>query len=397
MAAEHNINQAAPVEINELLALIVENSDDAIIGKDLNGIITSWNRAAERIFGYTAQEAIGQSILMIIPEERREEETGILERVKRGERIDHFETVRRAKDGRLIQASLTISPIKNRDGRIVGCSKISRDVTEARLAQQKLEQANKKYARDLEKKVEERTASLQAALTELETFSYSVSHDLRAPLRAMEQYARVLMEDYGDKLDDNARRYLQRIIASGGKLDALIRDLLSYSRVIRSQVELRPMELEPLISDVLTENPLLQPPRTEVRMESPLAPVLGNEVFLSQCLANLLGNTAKFVPAGVDPRIRIRTEKRGHIVRVWIEDNGIGIAPEFHARVFSMFERLNAGTTYEGTGIGLAIVRKAMERMGGAVGVESEVGKGSRFWFELPEAAHAEKGRGKLF
>jgi PAS domain S-box-containing protein len=396
MAAEIQIGQLDPVVTNAHFAAIVESSDDAIISKTLQGIITSWNESAERMFEYTAEEAVGQSILMIIPPDRQDEEARILERLRRGERIRHYETVRRAKSGHLLDVSLTISPIRDGDGTIAGASKIVRDITQRKLAQRRLDEAQKKYARDLEKRVDERTAKLQAAISELETFSYSVSHDLRAPLRAMEQYAEALLEDYGDKLDETGRRYVQRIITSGVKLDNLIRDVLTYSRVIRSNVDFHAMQIEPLIQEIVSHHEQLQSPRAEVSIERPLAPVLGNEVFLTQSLSNLLVNAAKFVLPGVTPRILVRTEPIGPKVRIWIEDNGIGIASEYHARIFAMFERLDTEKTYEGTGIGLAIVRKAVERMSGSVGVKSEPGKGSRFWIELPAAAQADAGRGSL-
>ncbi len=364
LAAEQSLRYAAA---------IVESSEDAIISKDLNGIITSWNASAERIYGYTAGEAIGKSILMMIPPERHAEEAQILSRLVAGERIEHFETIRVGKNGRVIQISLTISPIRDAEGRIIGASKIARDITDRIENELALAEAQRKlraYAGDLEKKVQERTAKLQDMITELEGFSYTVSHDLRAPVRAMQQYAEAIIEDYGAKLDDTGRRLLGRIVNAGTKLDALIRDVLRYSRVVRANVEFHPVDLEAVVRDV----------------SGPLLPVLGHEVFLTQCLANLLGNAVKFVPPGRVPKIVIRTEERGDNVRLWVEDNGIGIAPQYQARIFGMFERIIGDQHYEGTGIGLTIVKKAVERMGGAVGVESQAGQGSRFWIELHDA-----------
>lgn len=396
MATENRIGNLDPVVSHAHFAAIVESSDDAIISKTLEGIITSWNQSAERIFEFTAQEAIGKSILIIIPPDRQDEEVRILEQLRRGERIKHYETVRRSKSGHPVEVSLTISPIRDASGTIVGASKIARDISARKMAQRQLDETQKKYARDLEKKVDERTAKLQGAIAELEAFSYSVSHDLRAPLRAMEQYAQALLEDYGDRLDETGTRYVQRIITSGEKLDNLIRDVLTYSRVIRSNVDFHPVEIAPLISDIIGHHESLEPSRAEIIIEKPLAAVLGNEVFLTQSLSNLLVNAAKFVAPGVKPRIVVRTEHLGPKARIWVEDNGIGIAPEYHARIFAMFERLDAQKAYDGTGIGLAIVRKAVERMGGSVGVESELGKGSRFWIELPEAAQGEAAKGSL-
>ncbi len=380
LAAEQSLRYAAA---------IVESSEDAIISKDLNGIITSWNASAERIYGYTAGEAIGKSILMMIPPERHAEEAQILSRLVAGERIEHFETIRVGKNGRVIQISLTISPIRDAEGRIIGASKIARDITDRIENELALAEAQRKlraYAGDLEKKVQERTAKLQDMITELEGFSYTVSHDLRAPVRAMQQYAEAIIEDYGAKLDDTGRRLLGRIVNAGTKLDALIRDVLRYSRVVRANVEFHPVDLEAVVRDVTSQQPELQSPRAELEIRGPLLPVLGHEVFLTQCLANLLGNAVKFVPPGRVPKIVIRTEERGDNVRLWVEDNGIGIAPQYQARIFGMFERIIGDQHYEGTGIGLTIVKKAVERMGGAVGVESQAGQGSRFWIELHDA-----------
>jgi PAS domain S-box-containing protein len=178
----------SPTVADRTLAAIVESSDDAIISKDLDGIIQTWNKAAERIFGYTPEEATGKSVTMLIPEGRRDEEPVILSRIRAGERIDHYETVRRRKDGTLLNISLTVSPIKDQDGRVVGASKIARDITSRKRAQAELRAAREELARmneRLEVRVQERTASLTEAMAHLEEFSYTVSHDLQAPARAM--------------------------------------------------------------------------------------------------------------------------------------------------------------------------------------------------------------------
>ena len=378
-----------PLDSNAWLAAIVESSDDAIISKNLNGIILSWNLGAQRIFGYTAEEAVGKPILLLIPEDRRHEEDLILSRLRAGQRIEHYETIRRTKDGRLLNIALTISPVRNQEGVIVGVSKIARDITERKRIEEALEEAHRRlrtHAYELEKKVEERTAKLQTAIVELEAFSYSVSHDVRAPLRAMMQYAQICLNDYGPRLDEDGLRYLNRIVTSATRLDGMVRDLLSFSRIMRANVEIHPVNLDGMVHDLIAENPAYQPPQADVQITSPLLPVLGNETFLSQCLGNLLGNAVKFVAPGQVPRVRIWTEKRDQKVRLWVVDHGIGISPEDAAKMFVMFSRVQSGA-YEGTGLGLCIVKKAVERMNGTVGFESEPGKGSRFWIELPEPA----------
>jgi PAS domain S-box-containing protein len=369
------------------LAAIVENSDDAIVSKNLKGIVSSWNRGAEELFGYTAEEMIGQSIMKVIPPDRQDEERDILARLQRGERMHHFETIRRHKNGRLLSVSLTISPIRDAEGHIVGASKIARDIGERKKAEEALRAAQlqlKQHAQELESKVQERTARIQETVAELEAFSYSLSHDMRAPLRAIQSFSEIVLNEHAGRLDEEATGYLQRVVNAAGRMDRLIQDVLAFTRVSRQEITVERIDAEKLIREVMHERPELQPPNAEIVIESPLLPMLGHEASLTQCLTNLLDNAVKFVPRGVAPRVRIRSEPVEGQVRLWVEDNGIGIDPAAQRRLFALFERVHSGTNYRGTGIGLAIVRKAVERMGGTAGVESEPGKGSRFWLQLP-------------
>ena len=347
-------------------AAIVESSDDAILSKDLNGIIQSWNNGAQRIFGYTAQEIIGKSVTTLIPAKHQNEEPEILARIRRGQKVDHYETVRQRKDGSFVNISLTVSPIKDADGRVIGASKIARDITQQKRAEAAVQQARQELAtlnEELEHRVKERTASLNEAVAQMEEFSYSVSHDLRGPVRAMQGYARVIDEDYGHLLDDAGREYLQRIIRGSTRMDKLILDVLVYSRLARTQVQLRPVSLDALVRDVIQHYPDMQSSRAQIAVAAPLGDVLAHESSLTQAVSNLLGNAMKFVPPGTVPRVEVSTERRGANVRLWIKDNGIGIRPEHQSRLFGMFERVDPHSRYEGTGIGLAIVRKALEKM----------------------------------
>ncbi len=363
------------------LAAVVANSDDAIITKNLDGIITSWNKGAERIFGYTAEETIGKPISMLIPLDRQNEEPGILARLRRGDRVDHYETVRQRKDGTLLHISLTVSPLRDGTGRIVGASKIARDITELRKGREALSQSNQ----ELEKRVAERTASLTQAIAQMEEFSYSVSHDLRSPVRAMQGYAQALLEDYHDKLDKQGREFLENIVKSGARMDRLVRELLTYSRLARAEITLQPVSLDGLVRDIITEYPEMQASRARMTIQPRLPTVMAHEPSLTQAISNLLSNAVKFVAPGVRPSVRIYSQPNGDRTRLWIQDNGIGIKPEHQGRLFGLFQRIHPEHKYEGTGIGLAVVRKSVERMGGTVGVESE-GNGSRFWIELPAA-----------
>jgi signal transduction histidine kinase len=243
------------------------------------------------------------------------------------------------------------------------------------------------HARDLEKIVAERTARLQDTIGELEAFSYSVSHDMRAPLRAMSRYAEVLLTDAGAKLDGCEKQYLERIVASSKRLDALIQDALTYSKVCQAELDLRRVELAPIINGIIEQYPALHPEKADIVCKTPLLPVLGHDASLTQVLANLLANAVKFVEPGTRPVVNIWTELVNSEVRICVRDNGIGVAAEDQQRIFAMFARVHSEKLYEGTGIGLAIVRKAAERMGGTSGIESEQGKGSTFWIQLKSAS----------
>jgi len=373
---------------SQLLAAIVASSDDAIISKDLNGIITSWNPGAERIFGYTPEEAVGKSILMLIPQDRLEEEPRIIERIRRGERIDHFETTRQTKDGRPLEISLSVSPIRNADGTVVGASKIARDITERKQVERQLTAAKaelQSYAAELEKKVADRTQVLQRTIAELEAFSYSLTHDLRAPLRAIQSFLQIFLEDHFSELNEESRAPLQKAIGSTQQMDRLILDLLAFTRLSHDGVPIEIIDTEKVVRGIIQDRIDFQSPTVEITIQSPLENVMGNVPSLTQCLTNLLGNAVKFVAPGKTPRIKIYSSAIDSKVRLYVEDNGIGINPGDAGQLFQMFSRIH-GTTYAGTGIGLAIVKKAAARMGGTTGVESEVGKGSRFWLELPKA-----------
>jgi signal transduction histidine kinase len=244
----------------------------------------------------------------------------------------------------------------------------------------------RKFREELEKRVEERTARLTETIAELEAFSYSVSHDLRTPLRAMQGYSEFLWEDYSAQLDDTGKEYLHRILQASGRLDRLVQDILAYSRLSRGEWEIKDIRLQMLLKDVIESYPMLQPSSIDIESELPLLSVRGHEGSLTQVFSNLLTNALKFVPEGRKPRVKIRTEPFDGKVRLWFEDNGIGIAPAYWERIFKIFEKAPGEKEYDGTGIGLAIVRKAVERMGGRVGVKSAVGEGCKFWIELPEA-----------
>jgi PAS domain S-box-containing protein len=241
------------------------------------------------------------------------------------------------------------------------------------------------HTRNLERAVAERTAKLRESIEELESFSYSLSHDMRAPLRAITSFSQLLEVRFSNQLGREGKDLLDRVISSAARLDRLIRDVLAYSSVTLAPIERGPLDPEKLIRQIIQEHPAFQQPNAEIEIRTPLLTILGHEASLTQCIYNLLSNAIKFVPNGTKPHIQIWTEPLENYVRLWVEDNGIGIPAEAKDRMFLMFQRFHRSTDYEGTGIGLAIVRKAVERMGGKVGVESEPGRGSRFWLLLPK------------
>jgi signal transduction histidine kinase len=259
---------------------------------------------------------------------------------------------------------------------------------QAEAQRERVETEIRQLNQHLERRVEERTAALKETTEQMESFSYSVSHDLRAPLRALQGFAEALMEDYSGQLDPIGQEYVRRISGAARHMDTLIQDILAYSRISRAEIEFRVVNLQNVVDEVLSAMASeMQARGARVEVERPLPAVTGHASTLKQVVTNLLSNAIKFVEGVTLPCVRIystRTEEG--MTRLWVEDNGIGIAPEHQERIFRVFERLHGIETYPGTGIGLAIVRKGIERMGGRAGVESSLRQGSRFWIELPSA-----------
>jgi PAS domain S-box-containing protein len=362
-------NASAAPPAYALLSAIVDSSDDAIISKDLTGIITSWNRAAERLFGYTAAEAVGRSIAMVIPLDRLEEEPKILERLKSGERVDHFETIRMKKDGTKFNISLTISPVKDSRGRIVGASKVARDITERVRQDEALQAAN---------------AALTRANADLQQFAYSASHDLQEPLRMVAAYSELLQQRFGGQLGEVGDEYIKHTVAGAMRMDALLRDLRNFTLVSTSEYDPQEeVDANAVLNKALAN---LEAAILESGAEigsAPLPRVLIYEFQLEQVFQNLVGNAINY-RSNDPPRIKIAAVRQGGDWLFSVQDNGIGIAPEFKEQIFGMFKRLHTADEYRGTGMGLAICQRIVERAGGRIWVESEPGRGSTFYFTLP-------------
>ena len=519
-------------EGRERLAAIVDSSDDAIISKDLNGTINAWNRGAEKVFGYSASEAVGKPMLMLFPPELGSEESDILARIRRGESFEHFETARMRKDGKSIDVSVTISPIRDSRGRVVGASKIARDITERKRSEKALtalaeelagqaeelarsrqaletqtlmlqsvldsmseglvatddqgkfilwnpaaqrivgmgpsemspEQWNAHYGvylpdavtpfppeenpllravrgeasigeiflsnrnlgggiwieingsplkdkagvlrggvvafRDitqrranereirklndeLEARVAERTAQLEAANKDLESFSYSISHDLRAPLRHISGFSKILMEDFRPSLPEEAQHHLQRIEQGASRMGQLVDELLNLTRVRRQALAVQLTGLSSIVQDVIT---MLDPETEGRRLEWKIADLPSAEcdpILIRQVFQNLIGNALKYSRPRSPAVIEIgQDEKDGQAV-IFVRDNGVGFNMKYVDKLFGVFQRLHRAEDFEGTGVGLATVQRIVQKHGGRVWAEAEVDKGSTFYFTL--------------
>jgi PAS domain S-box-containing protein len=488
--------------VARLLAAIVESSDDAIIGKDLNGTITSWNTGAEKILGYSAVEMVGNSIMRLIPADRQDEENQILGKIRRGESMQHFETVRQAKDGRLVTVSVTVSPIRDSAGKVVGASKVARDITavkqveearrvsEARyrtlfeyapdgiviadsesryvdgntsicrmlgytrdeliglhasdiVTQEEIQHigpalsvitAKADYRREwqfrrkdgstfaaeviatmmpdgnllamihditkrkqieekihqlnveLEQRVVERTAQLQAANKELEAFSYSVSHDLRAPLRHVAGFVELLKSEAGPLLSEKSNEHLATISKSARRMGELIDDLLAFSRIGRSEMQKTDVDLNGLVKETLTDLQGEMQERNIVWKIDPLPKMRADRSMLRQAIVNLLSNAVKFTRLRDPAHIEVGcVAADNNEVTIFVRDNGAGFDPKYVDKLFGVFQRLHNSNEFEGTGIGLANVQRIIQRHGGRVWAEGAVDKGATFYFSLPK------------
>lgn len=355
-------------EVRAELAAIVDSSDDAVIGQALDGTIRSWNRGAQRLFGYTATEMIGQAIGRLLPAGRSAEAPGIIEALSRGDRAEPFESVRRCKNGHDIDVSITISPIHDAGGRITGVSEVARDITDRKRAERALAQA--KDATDV-------------ANRELEAFSYSVAHDLRAPLRGIDGFSQALLEDAYDSLDETGRRYLRRVRDLTKHMAALIDSLLSLARISRSEPRREAVDLSELARAATRRLRAAQPDRPfDVEITDGLT-AWGDERLLAIVFDNLLGNAWKFTRDQPHPRVEFSSLRQDGERVFYIRDNGAGFDMAHAAKLFGVFQRLHSPDEFEGTGIGLATVQRVIERHGGRVWADGSPGAGATVYFTV--------------
>ncbi len=361
-------------EVDALLSAIVDSSHDAIVSKTLEGIVTSWNRGAEQLFGYTASEMVGQSVCRLFPADRADEEPGILERIRRGERVEPFETKRVRKDGTIIDVSVTISPVRDRSGAIIGASKIARDITEERNARERLMQANGELRRADQLKSE---------------FLATLSHELRTPLNAILGWTQVLKES-GFNDPEELAEAIEVIERNARAQASMIEELLDVSRITSGKVILDIQQLDlPAVVQAAMQS--LEPTARarSIRLTSAFSSlghvVMGDRNRMQQVVWNLLSNAIKFTPKG--GRVHVTVDRVRSQVRIAVSDNGQGIAPEFLPFLFERFRQADGSTRrrHGGLGLGLSIVKQLVELHGGEVSASSEgEGRGSTFTVYLP-------------
>jgi PAS domain S-box-containing protein len=372
-------------ELNDVRAAIDEHAIVAIT--DPRGKITYVNDKFCAISKYSREDLLGKDHRIINSAHHPKTFIRTIWETIGSGRVWKGEIKNKAKDGTFYWVDTTIVPYLGEDGKPVQYIAIRADITERKNAEEALHKAQHKlqgHAATLEQTVAQRTSELREKIGELEAFSYSVSHDMRQPLRSMQGYAKILMDEFAIDLDAEPRRYLERIKTSANRLDRLIQDVLTYSRATRAEGALSAIDLGQTVREIVETYPSLRDVDIEISVAD--VKILAYEVALTQCISNLLGNAVKFMPPGRKPKIRVWSELNDRFVRLWVQDNGIGIAAADQQRIFDIFARVNSDELYEGTGIGLSIVKKAIEKMGGHVGLESELGNGSRFRIDLQPA-----------
>jgi PAS domain S-box-containing protein len=361
------------------MATVLRDSNDAITVQNFDGKITAWNRGAERMYGYTEAEALKLKIRDIVPEDKRAEAREFGASIARGEVISAIETQRITKDGRLLDVSLTATVLVDDNGKPLGFATTERDITK-----RKQDEAALRVAHDiLERRVRERTAELQRSNAELEQFAYVASHDLQEPLRMVASYTQLLARRYEGKLDADADEFIGYAVDGANRMQRLINDLLAYSRVGSKGEKFEPSDCA-AIFDAAYGN--LRAPIDEtgaVVTHNALPTVRGDQTQLVQLFQNLLGNAIKY-RGDAPPRINVSAAKQKGAWVFAVKDNGVGIDPKFSERIFTIFQRLHTLGELPGTGVGLAICKKIVERHGGRIWVESRPGQGSTFYFTIP-------------
>jgi PAS domain S-box-containing protein len=337
------------------LAAIIASSDDAIVSKTLESVITSWNGSAERIFGYTAEEMIGESIYKLIPKDRQQEEPEILSRLRSGERVEHFETRRLTKDGRLIDVSVSVSPVRDREGNIIGLSKIARDITERKQDE-----------------------------TRKNDFIGMVSHELKTPLTSLNAYLQMLSQKAQNAADDFTSNALEQSVKQVRKMTAMINGFLNVSRLEsgKIQIDKQPFDMADLVKESEAETRLMNPTHTFIFHPVEPTPLFADKDKISHVINNLISNAVKYSKPGSTIQVACVTD--GDFARFSVSDEGIGIEKHHLTHLFKRYYRVESNSHISGFGIGLYLSAEIIERHDGRIWAESEPGKGSTFYFSLP-------------
>jgi PAS domain S-box-containing protein len=365
---------------------MIDASPLAMVSLDRDANVIGWNPAAEQLFGFAADEVLGRT-LPTVPEDKWNQLRTLVREQHAGHRAIAVDVTRRRKDGTLLELTLWSAPLYNAQGEIAGTMGIFVDLTDRNRAEQQIRQLNE----TLERRVHDRTARLEEANEELQAFSYAVSHDLRIPVRSLQALATDLVEKLGDgdgiTVTEDSRAAATRIVGAAARMEAHIDDLLEYSRVSRSELALEPISLVLIVYEVLGRlDRDLKSRHAEVLVQEPLGWVMAHRLTLQQVILNLLMNAITFIAPGTHPAVQISSTEQNGRISLRIGDNGIGIDDADRERIFQLFERLPAAERYPGVGVGLAVVRRGVERMGGIVTVEHADGGGTVFCIDLPKA-----------
>lgn len=373
-----DITEIKEVErIRNYLATTVKQSNDAIYIHDPEGKIISWNEGAERIYGYHENEALKMKIWNIIPEYILPETQEVFNRIMEGEKIQFQETKRISKHGKMIDVLFSASVIIDRNDQQKSVAITERDITQQKRADEKIKQLNT----DLKINV----AQLEVTNKELESFSYSVSHDLRAPLRIIDGSSSFLMEDYADKLDEEANSLLGRIRKNVHKMNKLIDDLLGFAKLGKREVEKAEIDMTQLVHDAIREIEHSSNTKPKIELTS-LIPGLADHSLMLQVWINLISNAVKYSSKSEDPKVKVGCTKQDHEIVYYVKDNGAGFDMKFADKLFGVFQRLHKASDFDGTGLGLAIVQRIVAKHGGRVWGEGKVGEGATFYFSLPDS-----------
>jgi PAS domain S-box-containing protein len=361
--------------IRNYIAAVVKQSGEAVYIHNHEGKIISWNRGAERMYGYSEDEALKMKVWNIIPEFLLSVTEDAVDKIMAGEKIESQETKRISKHGKMIDVLFSASVLTDEEDQLKSIAITERDITEQKIADEKIKQLNT----DLLSNVRQ----LETLNKELESFSYSVSHDLRAPLRSLIGYSKILEEDCMDKLDDDNKRTLNIIIRSAGRMNKLIDDLLEFSKFGKGEMRKSEIDTEKLVRTIIDEIDQSIRNRANITLNI-LLPSYADYNLLMQVWSNLISNALKYSAKNATPQVEIGCSKDGNEVTYYIKDNGAGFDMRYIDKLFGVFQRLHKAEEFEGTGVGLALVQRIISRHGGRVWAEGKVNKGATFFFSLP-------------